>query len=385
MENLNNISLSLDSSNLTREISADEFKNDLYERLQSILDHEFLDNFAKRKIKLTSNGLNFACPFCHDSVANDSKKRAHLITSGKWAGRFKCFNCGESMTFQSFFRKFDKDLDLQDINYINTNYKQDFSSVSQTANDLTSQIINKSEVKKWGIDRSFIRDSLGLQDVSKELTPVAYNYLINRCQYSMLNRYLYSQKYNQLIILNLVDDKVIGMQIRNLNKTNGPKYLTTTLEKLRLTLLGDKTEIPESISSLSCIFNIFNVDFSHTLTKPILVTEGPFDAFLLPNCIALSGAAKNFAMQFPFWYIFDSDETGNKHAIEKLKNGYKVFMWKKFKQDYNIPEINPYITNGNKRKWDVTDIMKYLRDIKNTKRLFWSPYFTNSMLDALNI
>ena len=90
-------------------------------------------------------------------------------------------------------------------------------------------------------------------------------------------------------------------------------------------------------------------------------------------------------MQFPFWFIFDSDETGNKHAIEKLRAGYKVFMWKKFKQDYEIPDINPYILSGNKRKWDVTDIMKYLRDTKNKKKLYWSPYFTNSMLDALNI
>lgn len=381
-ETLSNIN----SSNLLDvKITSEEFASDLRDKLNDILNREFRDNYQKRTIKTTSNGLNFACPFCHDSATDNKKKRAHLITSGKWAGRFKCFNCGESMTFQKFFKTFDKDLSLQDITYINNNYRQDQSAAISAGNNLTSQIINKEETKKWGIDRNFLRDTLGLLDISRETTPFAFTYLINRCQYTNLNRYLYSQKYNQLLILNLVDDKVLGMQIRNLNNTNGPKYLTTTIEKLRLSLLGDKTPIPESISNLSCIFNIFNVDFSHTATKPILVAEGPFDAFLLPNCIALSGAAKNFAMQFPFWFIFDSDETGNKHAIEKLRAGYKVFMWKKFKQDYEIPDINPYILSGNKRKWDVTDIMKYLRDTKNKKKLYWSPYFTNSMLDALNI
>jgi predicted RNA-binding Zn-ribbon protein involved in translation (DUF1610 family) len=380
------ISLNIDSSSLSNvKISDEEFVDDLQNKLQEILNHEFKDNFIKQKIKVTTTSLNFACPFCHDSAVDNKKKRAHLITSGKWAGRFKCFNCGESMTFQKFFNSFDKDLTLQDINYINTNYKFDASSAIQAGNSLTSQIINREEAKQWGIDRTFLKDTLGLQDISKEGTPIAFNYLINRCQYTMFNRYLYSQKYNQLLILNLVDDKVLGIQIRNLSNTNGPKYLTTTIEKLRALLLRDKTPVPESISKLSCIFNIFNVDFAHTMTKPILVTEGPFDAFLLPNCIALSGAAKNFAMQFPFWYVFDSDETGNKHAIEKLREGYKVFMWKKFKQDYEIPDINPYLSSGNRRKWDVSDIMKYFRDFNVEKKLLWSPYFTNNMLDALNI
>jgi hypothetical protein len=68
-----------------------------------------------------------------------------------------------------------------------------------------------------------------------------------------------------------------------------------------------------------------------------------------------------------------------------LKQGYKTFMWKKFKEHYNIPDINPYITEGNKRKWDITDIKKYFRDNNIQEKLLWSPYFTNSMLDGLYI
>ena len=176
------------------------------------------------------------------------------------------------------------------------------------------------------------------------------------------------------------------MQIRNLSpKAGQAKYLTMTIDKMRATMLRDNTPVPETIAKLSTVFNIFNVDFSRTSFKPIFVTEGPFDAFLLPNCIALSGANKNFAMQFPFWYIFDRDETGNEHAIEKMKQGYNVFLWQKFMSDFKIPDINPYITSGNRRKWDITDIKKYFRDLKMNPKVPWGRYFSNSILDALNI
>ena len=90
-------------------------------------------------------------------------------------------------------------------------------------------------------------------------------------------------------------------------------------------------------------------------------------------------------MQFPFWYIFDKDDTGNEHAMDKMKQGYNVFLWKKFMTEFKIPEINPYISSGNKKKWDITDVKKYFRDMKLKPRIMWSNYFSNNLLDALNV
>ena len=53
--------------------------------------------------------------------------------------------------------------------------------------------------------------------------------------------------------------------------------------------------------------------------------------------------------------------------------------------EFKIPEINPYISSGNKKKWDITDIKKYFRDMKLKPRIMWSNYFSNNLLDALNI
>jgi len=382
-----NLNLTLDTSSLSAtNLSEEVFNQGLIDKLTSILKHEFKDNYAKQKIKTTKNGLNFACPFCHDSAKDNSKKRAHLLLTGDFAGRFKCFNCGQSMSFTEFFKEFEQPLTLADVNYISKNYKVNSSNYVEMANNITSQVINKEEALKWAIDREFLKNALTLHDISKENTPEAYNYLIKRCQYHNFQRFLYSSYYKQVIILNMVDNKVLGLQIRNIdpNYKGGAKYLTMTIEKMRKMLLGDNTPVPETVASLSCIFNIYNVDFAHSNFKPVLLTEGPFDAFLMPNCIATAGAAKNFKMNFPFWYIYDNDETGNKHAMEMLKQGYYVFMWKKFRQDYGIPDINPYCKDNN-WKWDITDIMKYLRDNPVNKQVLWQPYFTNNLLDGLNI
>lgn len=385
MEDMKNI-FNIDTSGLTTNNLSDiGFEESLRERTQEILNKIF--NIAeKRNIKRSPSSLNFACPFCRDSATDNKKKRAHLILSGKSAGYFYCFNCGQSMKFNKFFKSFDTQLSLSEIKYINDTYNSSLldASSKSAANNLTSLIVNKSDAYEYAISRELIKTSFNLTEIAPNT--YVHKYLVNRCQYNMYERFLYSEKYKQLYILNLIDDRVLGMQIRNLNyKGSGPKYLTITIEKLRNVMLNDNSAIPEHVSKLSCVFNIFNVDFSNVMYKPVLLTEGPFDAFLLPNCIAVSGASKTFNINFPFWYIYDNDQTGSEHSMSVLKQGYKTFMWKKFKEHYNIPDINPYITEGNKRKWDITDIKKYFRDNNIQEKLLWSPYFTNSMLDGLYI
>lgn len=385
-ENLN-LTLDIDTSSLTAaNITQEQFEAGITEKVQDILLKEFPEIKKKQYIKRDSAGIQFACPICHDSAYDPNKKRGHIAFRGRHAGLFTCFNSCGSMPLKSFFKHFGQDLSLTDINYIATNYTNELGDNQEFVNNLTSNVINKDEAYKWAIDRNYIRDVLGLKDIGRETTPIAWNYLINRCQYNNHNRFLYSDKYNQILILNLVDDKVLGMQIRNLSPKPGQaKYLTMTIDKMRASMLRDSSPVPDAVAKLSTVFNIFNVDFSRTSFKPIFVTEGPFDAFILPNCIALSGAGKNFAMQFPFWYVFDKDETGNEHALDKMKQGYNVFLWKKFMLAFNIPEINPYISSGNKKKWDITDIKKYFRDMKINPRIIWSEYFSNNILDALNI
>lgn len=369
--------INIDTTTLTPKImDSDNCRTSLINELQPILNKEFVGNPQKQRIVKKKDSLNFACPFCHDSASNNLKKRGHFILNGKFAGNFKCFNCGRSMKILNFFKEFDKDLSLDTISsvqhMVNTSSAQ--YSYGNTNNiQLTSEVINKEEARKYAVSRQYLKSALSLYEITKEGTPDAWNYLISRCQTDM-SKFLYSFRYQQIYLLNLVDyDNILGIQMRDITGNADVKYKTMTCSKIHKFILCDQIIVPDHIENLSTVFNIFNVN----LYKPILVTEGAFDAYLLSNCIATSGANKNFGINLPFWYLYDSDETGTEHAMKMLKKGYKVFMWKKFKQTLGLP---------NKKKWDITDVFKWIRDNqKNITNIKWENFFTSSTLDGLNI
>lgn len=368
--------IQLDTSSLTPDVmDPATCKQSLMDELQPILNKTFPDCWQKQNIRIKRDSLNFACPFCHDSMTNLSKKRAHFILNGKFAGVFKCFNCGKIMKIPAFFRAFDKDMPLQTLVSINK-IAQDSSSYTAGSSrklSVTAEVINREEAKVYAVQRERLKTLLLLQEISPEQTPEAWQYLINRCQTNM-SLFLYSQQYGQIFILNLIDhDHILGLQLRDITGRAAVKYKTLTCSKIHKILLRDSVQVPDNIDTLSTAFGVFQLN----LYRPVIVTEGPFDSFLLPNCMATSGANKDLGIEIPFWFLYDSDETGNQHAMQKLKQGYQVFMWKKFRNDYGLPF---------KKKWDVTDVFTYCRDNK----IAFNPssmmdYFTSSMLQGLNI
>ena len=71
--------MNIDTSGLTaHDISADEFSSDLYGSLQKVLQAEFPTELEKQRIKKTTTGYNFACPYCHDSATNESTRQIEI-------------------------------------------------------------------------------------------------------------------------------------------------------------------------------------------------------------------------------------------------------------------------------------------------------------------
>ena len=370
-----------DTSAITvKNMSDNEFYDEATYKLEEILKHEFKGNKEKQRVKRTTSGLNFACPFCGDSATDPKKKRAHFIMKGKWAGSFKCFNCGKYMKINNFFKEFKTPLTLSALTYV-VNHTTDVSTQLKNKNEITSDILDKDSIEQYAVSREIIKQRLNLLEIEKN-NPAAYPgylYLINRCQFNFKN-FLYDPLNAYIVIFNLIgDNKVFGFQVRDITGKRKVKYKTMNLANIHKAILQDNIEVPETVNSLSTVFNIFNINVYH----PVLVAEGPFDAFLLPNCIAMSGANKSIGVELPFWYVFDSDKTGNEHAIKKLEAGYNVFMWEKFKKDIGLPEQNPY--SKNKNKWDINDVIKWCRDNNYTEKIYWAKYFSNDMLDGLDI
>jgi hypothetical protein len=349
-----------------------EFLDEIRSKTQAILKRTFPESFQKQQIRTDSNGLVFACPYCHDSATNVSKKRGHLLLNGKWSGYFKCFNCGHFVNIPKFMTDFNEDMTIAGIKYVQ-DPKQNIETFNAASAEIRADIFQKSNALKCSLDREQFKTMFNLSEINTEYKNVkAYNYLIGRAQYD-LRKFLYDPQTSYVLILNLVDDRIIGLQMRSLAKDcpKDKRFLTFTLEKIYKRFMRSTLTIPPELDTLSTLFGIYAVN----VYKPVIVTEGPMDSFLLPNSVATAGANKHLSVELPFWYMYDSDKTGKQHAIEKLQAGQKVFLWGKFKQSIGLPRRD---------KWDVNDVVLWCRQNKPQDfRINWLDYFSDNKLDMI--
>lgn len=367
-DNIFNITHSTLTDSSVSNMSKDEFVATILPKLQNILNRIFSDNPAKQKIKIYRDRISFAAPCCGDSATDRFKKRGNIILEGRFKNLYKCFNCGTCMSIQNFFKTYGENLSLSEIDYITAN-KVNISAFHQAVGtDSVNYLYDVESIEKFAVNRECFKSTLRLSECSESNR--GHSYLVSRRQFDF-RKFMYSEKANKLFILNLTPKgNIIGMQVRRFDGS-GPKYKTYNLQKIHEMILHDGMVVPDDINSLSMLFNILLVD----CTRMITVTEGPMDAFLLKNSMALCGAAKNIEFPFMHRYLFDSDKTGREHTIEKLKEGYPVFMWEKYIEDSGLP---------NRKKWDINDVVMYAVQ-NNLKLPSIEGYFTDDELNLIMI
>jgi hypothetical protein len=141
-------------------------------------------------------------------------------------------------------------------------------------------------------------------------------------------------------MLNRRDEKVLGMQIRNLKEGKRRTFKIYNYENLLewVNLVREEPldiDINEMViyNKLSYYFNILNVDFGSRVT----VFEGYLDSLFYPNSIGLVGVNTDYKLiennGLDIQYFFDNDEAGFLKTEEKMKDGYPVFLWNKLFED----------------------------------------------------
>lgn len=351
-------------SSIDSVVSSEEYKERLVSLLQPILEKRFPGNIGKQQIRVYRDRISFACPFCGDSMKSDYKKRGNFILTGKFANFFKCHNCSEFKRIDKFFSDFKINLELDVINYIAQGI-ENFSTYADVKYDM-SLFLDMNVIEKYAINRQEFLKSFGLVEVFD--TPV-WSWLKKRLQYDH-SKFMYHSSKNYLVILNLTPSgKIVGAQKRNFKGEN--KYLTYKLGKLYELLGEDFSKIPDEIDIISQIFNICLINY----TKPITLFEGPFDAFLFKNSVANTGANKYFPFDVRVRYWYDDDDTGKKKSIEKINEGEEVFLWAKFKEDYELPY---------RKKWDLNDVLIYFKE-HNIRTPIFNEYFSDDNLDIIDI
>lgn len=345
-------------------MTKEEFISEITPKIQEILKKVFPGNASKQKIRIHKDRISFAAPCCGDSAHDNYKKRGNIILEGKFKNLYKCFNCGTCMSVQNFLKTYDQNISLGMADYISDKThgfaKESSSNVSYLYDDET--------IDEYAIDREYFRQILNLTECNEYC--YGKTYLINRRQYNF-SKFMYSKQANKLFVLNLTKSgKIFGIQVRRFGDSNA-KYKTYSLQKIHEIILKDNVTVPDDINELSMIFNILLVDYSNYVT----VTEGPMDSFLIKNSIALCGAGKKVEFPFMTRYLFDDDKPGREHAIEKIKEGYRVFMWENFKKDLGIK-------SG--KKLDMNDIIMWCYD-NNKVCPKIDDYFSENELDLIMI
>ena len=356
-------------TNTGKDLSRDELVSEMVPKVQDILNRTFPDVPQKRGIKIYRDRVSFACPLCGDSASNMSKKRGSLILEGKFKNLYKCHNCGVCMTTYRFFRNFNENLSNRAIDYMISNKGEiEHTSISTV---VTNMLYDTDIIDEYAIAREDFKQRCHLMEVNGTY---AGTYLAKRLQFKS-EKFLYHMGKNLLFVLNLTPSgKILGLQVRSLDQNRakgGSKYLTYKLSKIYEVMLHEEKSIPDEIEEISTIFNILLVNYN----EPVTVVEGPMDSFFVRNCIATCGANHNIDLNMTTRYLFDDDLAGRKHAIEKLGEGYAVFMWDKMKKDLCMPW---------RKKWDVNDLViwGYSNGVKVPK---FDRYFSSNSLDLLSI
>ena len=316
-------------------------KNYYISLILQILDSEFKDP-VKRKIKSYEDRINFCCPICHDSSTNKQAKRGNLYFNKLL---FICFNCGIKTSLSSLCKQFniqiDPDKKMEMINHLNsvityTDYQNNLYNTDikdLLEFNLITEILNSGEV--------------GITDFEpiKEGGYV-WTYLLNRSIDIRMCKNIYQAKSwsgsryeNVICFLNRKDDKILGLQIRNIKEGKKRWFKIYNYESLWKWINKDGNiedidlNMLVTYNKLSQYFNILNIDFSNKIT----IFEGYLDSLFYPNSIGLVGVNSDVSLlersDCEIQYFFDNDLAGNLKSEEKIKNGHKVFLWNKLFED----------------------------------------------------
>ena len=298
-----------------------------------IIDSKYIGLVSSRlqKFKRVKADLfNFRCPICGDSQKHKNKARGYFYQV-KTNTNYKCHNCGASMSFNNFLKQIDSTLHKQ---YTMEKFKEGFTG--------KNFVVDEPQLE---FTKPIFRKKIDLPRASE--VPVAKNYLEKRnldaSQFYFATKFkewTNTQKHTfdtigrdeSRIIIPMYDtDKnLIGFQGRSLGP-NSVKYITVMLQD----------EAPK-------LFGLDKIDD----TKPIYITEGPFDSTFLENSVAMCGSdldIGSFGWSSYIW-VFDNEPRNreiNNRISKVIDRGEKVVIWPS-----NILEkdINDMILSGHNVK-----------------------------------
>ena len=291
-----------------------------------IIDSKYIGLVSSRlqKFKRVKADLfNFRCPICGDSKKHKNKARGYLYQV-KTNTNFKCHNCGASLSFNNFLKQIDTSLHKQ---YTMEKFKEGFAGGRNFV----------VEEPKFEFKKPVFKKKLDLPRADE--IPIAKEYLEKRKLDP--SKFYFAYKFKEwtntqkqtfdtigrdesrIIIPMYDEDKIlIGFQGRSLGP-NSVKYITVMINE----------DAPK-------IYGLDKIDNE----KPIFIIEGPFDATLVQNAVAMCGSdldIRSFGWS-DYIYVYDN-EPRNREIVNRIAKtidrGDKVVIWPTTVEEKDINDM----------------------------------------------
>ena len=279
-----------------------------------IIDSKYIGLVSSRLQKfkrVKPNLFNFRCPICGDSQKHKNKARGYFYQV-KTNTNFKCHNCGASSSFNNFLKQIDSTLHKQ---YTMEKFKEGFAGGRNFVVDEP-----KLEFKKPVFRKKLDLPKASEVKIAKEylekrkLDPSKFYFAYKFKEWTNTQKQTFDtigRDESRIIIPMYDEDKIlIGFQGRSLGP-NSVKYITVMINE----------DAPK-------IYGLDKVDNE----KPIYIIEGPFDATLVQNGVAMCGS--DLDIRTFGWsdciYVYDNEPRNREivNRIDKTINGgYKVVIW----------------------------------------------------------
>ena len=279
-----------------------------------IIDSKYIGLVSSRlqKFKRVKADLfNFRCPICGDSKKHKNKARGYLYQV-KTNTNFKCHNCGASLSFNNFLKQIDTSLHKQ---YVMEKFKEGFAGgrnfvVEEPKFEFKKPVFKKKLDLPRADEVSIAKEYLE----KRKLDPSKFYFAYKFKEWANTQKQTFDtigRDESRIIIpLHDTEKNLIGFQGRSLGP-NSVKYITVMINE----------DAPK-------IYGLDQIDNE----KPIYIIEGPFDATLVQNAVAMCGSdldIRSFGWS-DYIYVYDN-EPRNREIVNRIAKtidrGDKVVIW----------------------------------------------------------
>ena len=367
------------------------------EFVEDVLKNRFPGDPLRQEINDTDEDkLNFACPYCGDSLTDPNKKRGNLYLRTQ---TYKCYNdgCSTWVPLEKFISKFALKyaLGVPGVEKKKVEYKP---ATSIKKKGFLIEFLINQEVGKQLLVFSEVVDRFSLIPCKDAESDSPIGKFIEKRKINKLPVFeqscYYDSRQDKVYIFNLdlKSGKIIGFALRRIDDDYpGPKYDIknyTEFKKNGLVPELDDDFITQ-VNSLNNYFNILNINF----TQKITITEGQIDSMFVRNCIATTGVTKSKQLLASLVtkensrIFFDNDRAGKEASIELLMKGYSVFLWNLLITD--LRKTYPALTKEiNTKIKDVNDLFRFMLNQQpaltfNEFNETLDKYFSDSAFDLL--